>query len=435
MPAPPFSGDESEGQRKRVTWSDVDPVSDSGSDAEGKLGFPSSVRSYDDEPKRWDVLQLSDYLHKQNVPNLARFVIDNNISGHAFLRFSPSGISSAVTKSLSQQEIEQMHEQSRKLRLDALKGRIWAQEPGENEDAKTVATVPRARVRSMVQALEEGPLSTRLRERTTSTSSTSSSESGWMPKTQARSLDLDNFADDEDGASVSEPDSGSEQFEDPVLEETRSSLVSPISVDQVRTPSPQPLILDTSIKADVEPTIEDLLACSPDADGNANKYWGAKAWEEDIIGATAKRVPVNASNAESLRIDEFGAFQSVMHDSPAMEITSSTVVPAPELTIIVVENQSTAEDEAIPVSQAIPQESNMSAETMDLLRQRLAELESRIKDLEHSQVPSATAEDQRDEPSISSTPVDMDLPQYILMAGIGVCAVVGQAVLRKVMRL
>jgi len=282
----------------------------------------------------------------------------------------------------------------------------------------------------MVQAFEDGSLSMPLRERTPSTTSTSSSESRWMPNTQAGSFDHDNFADDEDGAGVSDSESGAEQFEDPVLEETHSSLVSPISMDQVRTPSPQPLVLDASIKVDVEPTIEDLLACSPGADENASKYrkyWGAKAWEEETIGATAKRVPVIASNAESLRIDEFGAFQIVTCDSPAMEATSPTVLPAPELTTVAVGKH--------PVSQAIPQESNADVETMDLLRQRLAELESRIKDLEHSQVPSPKAEEQHKEPSNSLTPVDMDLPQYILMAGIGVCAVVGQAVLRKVMRL
>jgi hypothetical protein len=76
-------------------------------------------------------------------------------------------------------------------------------------------------------------------------------------------------------------------------------------------------------------------------------------------------------------------------------------------------------DEEVHMTGGTEIESN----TVKELRRRVAELEDMIKVIEHQ---NTTAE-----PSSSLQPDESDLPQYLVMAGVGICAIIGQSVIRR----
>jgi len=434
LPAPPSSGDE-------ARWkTDYDTSSESGSEIDRHTSQGL------DNPKNWDASKLSEYLHLQDLSSLAEYVEANNISGRSFLRFSPSSMMPHSAEGLTDDQVAEMLDQARKLRILALKTRIRGlQASGDQEEYESMSPIAspiqRVKVKGMVQAFEKG--STRMRS-----DSSASSDSDWIPKSplKRRAASPHDLSDRDDLASSSEAESDN-GFAARRVPDSRVSSTGAMS--DLRTPSPpaeyvKPIIRGPSDEFSKEPSIEELLSHGVDTSdsfGTLSKSWGAKAWEEDNLGATARRVPLSPEKFGP-SLDEFGVInlkQFLGEKVQEEEVNDHT--PHPEEPAVgdeVADTNITADAEKLAdvtlvdsVERTSTSPISEASETVEELKARVAALEARIKGLEQSQETEESGASNKEE---GFSPADMNLPEYLLMAGVGVCAIIGQAVLRKFMR-
>jgi len=153
-----------------------------------------------------------------------------------------------------------------------------------------------------------------------------------------------------------------------------------------------------------EPSMAILLQSREDD----STVFGAEAWERDIIGATAKKVKLPEQAVGILEEDP----EQVKSSLTRLFASESNIGPSSTLEIAVapsLDGAGTEDSDAQPGSSMVQG-----------LRKRVAELEEKIKSMEIDTSSSQQPED-----------YDGDLPQYLFMAGIGIGAILGQSVLRR----
>ncbi|KAH9911374.1 uncharacterized protein B0H18DRAFT_371157 [Fomitopsis serialis] len=500
------------------------------STAEPSLELLAIPEDLPPNPKLWTPSQLSTYLTtalrvtshvKAGQPgpvpvpvrvakDIAAFTRSRMISGRMFLRLTEGDLEGM---GMNKKWRELLLSTSQELRQNVLKGRIWGPEVSPNpspgstsplpnmfsnafynansstsslelsadESAQAAAERPKrsrsGRVRGMVQSFER--------------SGSFSSEASFDEDLEGERAQLGRWLREEGGSSVDE-----QPFKSP--SPTRRPLPDPFALQSATAPGPPAAIGE-------EPSVEDLLAAE------TASAWGARAWEEmdSVPGVTVKRVngvphplpPLpGLSDAETHRTvvghgrdassgrrkerDERRVVTAIFTPS-ADEGPSGEVNPEPEAGV---QTDERVEAEVVPDEAAVRLSEELAATRalMDVFRQRLADVEAKVAELERLEVEREERERQLEEavevlvspgveaerkaaPAEDSTllgrttsmlpaalqHLDLtgsfrtasgpanendnggpstlsELPSYVLLVGFGVCAVVLRVVLRRV---
>jgi len=163
-----------------------------------------------------------------------------------------------------------------------------------------------------------------------------------------------------------------------------------------------------------------------DSEDPFSKCFGARAWEREIITATAKRVDPTAGSEVIDRNDRPKEQLSALFIDKGAKARNAfeTQIETANKQDLFIERLN-AGDQVLKITTASQQSVNdPNPESVRLLKERIAELEEKIKFLE--------SDDLKDDKEPTQV-TDYELPQYILLAGVGACVIAGQAVLKKLL--
>lgn len=364
------------------------------------VAYPYKAHTHISEklkPGLWDSDQLADYLRSNNKHRLANWVISNHVSAQDFTNLNQALCDSSLFLDFATDDYDDLLRESRTLRLmlHSRKFRTTEDTSSSKEESDcevcsiTKSKVARRRVQSMVAAIEVG------QTKAVNLSPTSS------PVSELR-------VPEEDGSSV-----------------VRSWVQDTTAAQaEVRLERPASSFLSSSERdgSQEEYSVESmLLKESP----NSKHIFGAQAWEQDLAVGTAKKLvapkpgyddvtnnmaPYRLSSLFSKELETLSD-----RDIGVNQVGTADAFPASVQTIAVKVGEHNAQ--IYP-----PQENPIGSdgETIKALNEWIAELEANIRKLENVRA--------QDAPDVED---DLELPRYLFMVGLGVCAIVGQAIVKR----
>lgn len=284
-----------------------------------------------------------------------------------------------------------------------MKSRIWTLQTASrsesdlsDSESPCESFIPRVKVKRIVESIESSPTIGSARQRYSSISDDFhriiNVNGASQPIRSGDANDLHNKGLFSDNSSSVSADSLT-PFTPPI---------APRIFDQADVPTfrrqNRPLSVISHSTPQDEPSIQNLIdgEDTPECPVKIlTESWGAKAWEEDLAaGMTAKRVPPITTQSSLLDVKADLSTSIPLSQEGGDHLPSYAAAPI-----------EFGEDDAIARLQA-----------------RLSDLENRIVEME----------DRKMEKIPVMSPNDMDLPQYLLIAGVGVCAIVGQAILKRI---
>jgi len=359
-------------------------------------------------PDLWNYFQLANYLRSHGMNRFGDLVENNRITGSYFVSLidSPASIETFYPEA-TPEECDVLLVESRKLGLlvhSRRRGAVRSASLSRDEELssegictevyETSTPVSRRRVKSMVAAIESTPSPTK-----SFLGCKANSNGAVQIRCNSPSL-----VDSSCGVAAST------EIEDNAKDwslNDMSTIVPPSKRSQMFTSSS-----DHHVD---EPSIHVLLETN---DQNNCDVFGALAWECNISTATARRISrVREDKEQSSGADDH-------------ELSSIFVEGTSSLTPLIVQektpsNNDGAETAAATSAISFYAQSPSSKEILchtesevEMLKQRIVELEEKINQLD-TQDPKSLRDDEN------------DLPQYLLLASVGVCAIVGQAILKK----
>ncbi|KZV90856.1 hypothetical protein EXIGLDRAFT_750426 [Exidia glandulosa HHB12029] len=448
------------------------------SSSSGDAESPSVAKllALPENPKLWTPSHLSSYLtstlrFKQDASlpqriaqDLSHFVYEHKLTGRVFLRLTETDLNDMGVNPLWR---DALLASSRGLRKRVLQGRIWGfgspvaggeeegarfgssrsrrfpstvDESGEEEDHGSSPTRPRGhvrvdsagRVRAMAASIE----------RTASNGSDGARPSSRLGNGNGNETDEEIMS----ASDVSDIELTEEEAAQ-LLAETNAAAVS--GADAVVPPlTPEPIpVPDVAIVVEDTPelTVEQLLATN-------GKGAGAEAWEfepDDENGnGTAKRLPVPAPILTSRPGSRKGTAKSRgntigrKNGAPLADLFRASS-PEPPATPAV----ATATQEEVAILRARVEDleerlaalAQREAETRRLLEEsRAAQLQLEIahvqaelarEEREKAEQERAEAREQEERGMLNPSPGQ--IPAYVVLVGVGLCAVIVQSVLRK----
>lgn len=338
----------------------------------------------------WSPAQLAACLRSRGKDALAQLVTEHHIAGSFLTRLYQSSDASLVKQAkLSPEQIEQLSLEGRKLRLLLCTGRSRLRNPSFSQseesgtdDSLTPKTMSRIRVKKMVAAIESAPASpTVSRFETTQSPGVGSNGPSKVP-----------------GLSIPGGHTLTTLFNSDTEDIHRDQKPLPLVPQQL-----SPFRQELDIK---ERSIDELLLSS---DTTEPTIFGAEAWEHGVIGATARKVK-SLEHATSNLEDPLESNMTKLSELFAAESVSrlSTSFEAPAYPL--------PGDE---VSMTNGKQDNPDA--VRELKKRIAELEEKVKFMEN----------QENGPLFSDPLTNYEISQYLVMAGVGVCAVLGRSILKR----
>ncbi|KZS88062.1 hypothetical protein SISNIDRAFT_490416 [Sistotremastrum niveocremeum HHB9708] len=391
-----------------------------------------------DNPYSWTHLDLSSYLTSQGHPVLSRHIVTHEISGRALLALSPSSLPSNLTDVLSSDVIEGLLEEARKLRLSALKSRIWGlevtqtkrEEADENSGIAYDPESPtkRGRVRDVVDSIEKKTFETPRSNRSSISSITDVDENTVTVKRKPlqpvnAAIAPPVFISSERRASLPGSDDGSQSSSFSDSEGETTDVESP---DLFGTPF---FAFDD---AKVHPPLLDDILGDESEEPVKSHSVGVKTWQDDALLLTAHRIPFTPAKDKDDDHPTRDASAGLRQPSKQMQDTAIQFdgmdcgLKSQTQTPLLYKRDFSCQTDDVPVFSPSP-----SIEIRSL-KQRILELERKLDEVEAAPIRSSSQP--ADPVRALSDLTSLGISRYLMLAGLGICAIVTQAAIKKIAR-
>jgi hypothetical protein len=257
-------------------------------------------------------------------------------------------------------------------------------------------------------------------------------------------------------------------------DKSHSSTNSPMNSSPVRRPLPEPPVHPSLRDFVEEPTVEELLEACGDTVALKEESWGARAWEEidRAAGITVKKVIRNEERNQGdhdlgtmVELRPRGNNDSNRSREERRIVTS---IFSPAQVAVQIERKKSEEDvgELLKIKEQELEQVKSTSALLENFKKRLEKVESKVHEMEEAEqelqrellrrdrendelkgklrdkelalVKLSSSSDsksvgKKNKPIDNFEPQSMSaLSQYVLLVGLGVCAVVLRVVLRKV---
>lgn len=449
-------GADEQGLTRSSTMSSISTSSDTESPSVAKL------LALPENPKLWTPSHLSTYLTstlrfkedaalpERIAQDIAHFVYEHKLTGRVFLRLTESDLNDMGVNPLWR---DALLASSRALRKRVLQGRIWgfgspmAEDTGSVRNRRFPSTVdesgeeddPSSPSRGHTRVDSAG----RVRAMAASFERTASTDSEGSANGVQRSHSLSRLSTANGNETDDEILSASDVSDVELTEEEAAQMLAATQkaaeTGVVPSLAPEPIpVPDVAIvveeKVDPEFSVEELLV----AEG-ANGA-GAAAWESDLEddGGTAKKLPIPGSRkGTKSRGNTIGR----KNGAPLADMFRATAEPPQTVAAPAATQEEVAALRArvADLELRLNDLAQREAETRRLLEEsRAAQLQLEIAHVqfelvreqrEREEQESAQRKAEEEQRMLNPTPTQ--IPVYVVLVGVGLCAVIVQSVLRR----